>query len=297
MRISVPVCLVGCLMAALLLSGCGKKEKTRVATQVAARVNATEITVSQINAVLNRAPNVQPDAATAARHEILENLISQHLAIQAAVEQRLDRTPDVMQAIESARREVLANAYFRQFVSKQPRPSPRAVEAYFLENPPLFAQRRIFSLEEILIPSTEALNAAVRSRIMHAKSQQEITTHLQAQGIKFSVNSGVRPAEALPLSLLPQLQTMKAGEIKLLENQNGLQVVRLVASTSAPIDQATATPRIEQYLYNQQAARIVADEIRRLKDKADVTYMGEFMQSAVTSATTKTTAPKTAPLP
>lgn len=64
----------------------------------------------------------------------------------------------------------------------------------------------------------------------------------------------------------------------------GVMVFRLVASQSAPIVEAAATPRIQQFLFNQQAAKAMVAEIKALRDKADISYQGEFAGGAAAMA-------------
>src|SRR5687768_8619220 len=99
------------LLTLVLVAGCGKDESRKVATQVAAKVNAYEITVHQVNGVLAKTPNVTAESASRVKHEILDRLIEQQLAMQQAVEKKLDRSPVVQQALEVARTEILARAY------------------------------------------------------------------------------------------------------------------------------------------------------------------------------------------
>ena len=67
--------LIPVVLAAVLASGCNKDDKgDGKASQAAARVNGDEITVHQINMVLERQPNIRPEQAEAASRQILEGL-------------------------------------------------------------------------------------------------------------------------------------------------------------------------------------------------------------------------------
>jgi len=278
-------------LTATLLAGCGDKEDSdkkgegeKAATQVAARVNAEEITVHQINNVLSRNRNIPPEAATQAKYEILDRLIEQQLAKQQAIEQKLDRKPNVVQAIEAARSEILARAYLDTIVAKQPKPTQDEVKKYFVDNPELFSQRRIFNLEELVIEKQENLAEKLGPQVAKARSMQEIANWLREQNIRFAPNSGVRAAEALPLNILPKMQTMKDGEMRMMEVDNRLYVFRLAASRSAPVTEAAATPRIQQYLFNRGSGDAVTAEIKRLKSAGNIEYVGEFSGGAAAAA-------------
>jgi EpsD family peptidyl-prolyl cis-trans isomerase len=277
------VCVIPALFALAIVAGCGKSgdgENKKPATQVAAKVNSTEITVSQINGVLARNTNLAPEAAERAKREILDKLIDAELAKQEAMGKKLDRTPNVLQALESAKTEILARAYIEQFAAAQPKPTPDEVKKYYAEHPELFSQRRLYSIEEISFPAAEGLAARVKEQVAKTRNLQDIANWLKAQGIQFTANRGARSAEQLPLALVPQIQSMKDGEIRLIEAPGGLQVLRLAASQSAPVDEEKATPAIQQFLFNRQLPEAMAKEMKQLKAKAKVEYVGEFAASA-----------------
>src|SRR5436190_22714847 len=95
------------ITVSVICGGCGKGDKKadekKAPSQVAAKVNATEITVSQINNVLSRTPNVTPEVANQAKREILNKLVDQELAKEQAIASKLDRSPNVVQAMEAAK--------------------------------------------------------------------------------------------------------------------------------------------------------------------------------------------------
>jgi len=266
----------------LTSAGCGKKEDAKKpTTQVAASVNGEEITIHQVNSVLARTPNIAPDAAERAKREILDKLIDQQLAKQKALERKLDQSPGVVQMLEAARSEILARAYLDQVAAALPRSSAEEVKKYYADHPELFARRRIFSLEEITLVAADDVHAKLRERIAKARSMQEIAEWLQSQGVKFVPNRGVRAAEQLPLDLLPKLHGAKDGEILVLDSQGGSrQVVRIVASKEEPVDEAAATPRIQQFLANRRSGEAITADMKQIKSQAKIEYLGEFAGDA-----------------
>lgn len=268
--------LLPLLIGVAVSFGCGKNEEKKVATQVAAKVNSDEITVNQINNVLSRTPNIPPEAAERAKRDILNRLIDQQLARQQAVEKKLDRSPGVVQAIEAARTEILARAYGEQIAAAQPKPTPEEVKKYYAEHPELFAQRRLFNIEEITFEAKEGVTGGLRERLAKFRSMPEIATWLNTQGVKFGANRGARAAEQIPLEILPKLHAMKDGQIQLFENAAGGQIIRLAASKADPVTEQVAAPRIQQYLFNRRSSEAVAAEMKRIKAGAKIQYVGEF---------------------
>jgi len=275
MNTSTFLVLTAALLALTMTSGCEKKEGAKVTTQVAAQVNADEITVHQINYALARNRHVAPQDKAEAKRRVLERLIDLQLARQSAIESELDRSPNVLRAIEMAKTEILARAYLAKLVESVPKGFN--TRSYYLAHPELFAQRRIFTLEEIGFAADVDIADRLRPLLPKTRSLKEIAEWLRSQGVKFSEQRGVRAAEQIPLDVLPKLQAMNPGDIRLIGTSTGhFQVIRLVAFEAAPIDEATAGPRIQQFLFNQRAREAIAKEMKRIRSEAKIEYLGEF---------------------
>lgn len=269
------------LFASPLTTGCGKKEDTKVVTQVAARVNSDEITVHQVNNVLARNENITPEVAAQAKREILNRLIDQHLARQKAIENKLDRSPSVMQAIEAAKSEILARAYLEQIAADIPKTATWEVEKYFKEHPELFAQRRLFTLVELTFEAKSDVAAGLREQLSKGHSMQEVAHWLRSRGVNFVATHGVRAAEQLSLEILPQVQALKEGQNQLFEvGSERYQVIWVVAFKAEPMDEATAAPRIQQFLLNRRSSELVSKEMLKIKEQATIEYVGEFAGDA-----------------
>lgn len=266
-------------LATVLIPGCGNDQSAKAPTQVAAKVNADELTVHQINYVLARSQRT-PESAANAKREVLESLIAQQLAIQQAVTAGLDRSPKVLQDIEAAKREILARAYRDHVVGRLQMPRPSEVDEYYRDNPALFAERRLFHLEEIAFAADADIADGVRNVVRNSASMKEVVDWLRGRKVRFAANQGARAAEHIALGVLPKIQAMKVGDISLFEAGDGrFQVIRVVAFDAAPVDKTTAAPRIQQFLANQRARKAFAEEIQRLRDQAKIEFAGEFATS------------------
>ena len=258
-----------------VLAGCGEK-KDKPVLQTAARINKEEITVSQINQVLSQQRGIAAAQAASAAAVALERLIDQELAVQKASDQKLDREPRVMQQIEAARREIIARAYLEKIGEGVPKPTPDEVKAYYEKHPALFANRRIYNLQEVDIEvppdKTDALKAALTS----AKTFTVFLEYLKTNGFKFQGTEGVRTAEQLPLSSVEQFAKIKDGQAVFVPRPNGARVIHLVGSRSQPVDLKTATPAIEQYLLNDRKRKLIADDLRALRGAAKIEYVGDY---------------------
>lgn len=274
----------GVAALALLVTGCGdSKDKDKPASQTAAKVNKEEITVHQINFILQQQRNLKPEQAEAASRQVLERLIDQELALQKASEIKIDRDPRVLQQLEAARREIISRAYFEKVGAGAPAPKAEQVKKYYEDNPALFAQRRIYSLQEIAIQAKPEQLAAVRAQLDASKSMNDFVAYLRKNDIKFVGNQVVRPAEQMPMASLPTLMKMKDGDSIFTPTPDGAQIVMLAASRREPVDEERARPAIEQFLLNQSKRKVVADDLKALRSAASIQYVGKFAQGAASA--------------
>ncbi len=262
------------IAALATLQGCGKEEHKKAASQVVAKVNGDEISVHQINHILAKAQGITAENAEQAKREILDKLINQQLAIQQAEAAKLDRDPGVMQTIEAARRDVIARAYLDKVAAAQPKATADEARKYYAEHPELFAQRRVYNLQEILVPASHLPD--VQQLVAQNKSMQDIAANLKGREIKFAANAGIRPADQLPMPIAARLHGAKDGQTVVVESAQGAMVLHIVASQVQPVAQDDAVPRIQMFFANQRAADAVAEEMKNLRAKAKIEQTGEF---------------------
>lgn len=272
--------LVAAVAVAVLLTACGGGAKSDKASQTAAKVNKEEITVHQINFVLQRQQGLKPEQAEAASKQVLERLIEQELAVQKGQELKIDRDPKVVQQIEAAKREIIARAYVERIGESIAKPTAEEVSKYYNEKPALFKDRRIFSLQELAIEATPEQFPAIREKLQASKSMAEFAEFLKASGIRFNGNQAVRAAEQLPLAGLDAISRMKDGDSAITQTPSGLTVLFLVGSRSQPVDEARAKPAIEAFLGNQRKAEQVQKDIKALREAAKIEYVGKFAEGA-----------------
>jgi EpsD family peptidyl-prolyl cis-trans isomerase len=263
-------------LVSTLLSGCSDAD-SKPATQVAAKVNKEEISVHQINSVLARTPNVGPEQVKEVGRQALERLIDQELLVQQAIEARLDREPRVVQSIEAARREILSRSFLDKIAMSIPKPSESDIKAYYDANPQLFAERRIYNFNEIVVQTDpEALMPKLQERLSRAKSLAEVGDWLKAQKLPLAANNATKAAEQLPMELLPRFHQMKKGQIGVIPARDKVVLVQLADLREEPMSAEDATPFIQQFLFNQRRVEAVDREMKSLREKAAIEYVGEF---------------------
>lgn len=279
-RAERPVPIRTCFAAVLLLtalhnlSGCGNAGAYKAQAPVAAVVNGEEITMRRLDGAALGAP-VSPDAEHD-RLRALEDAIDQELLVQRALQTRLDRDPGVAHEIERATRRILAQAYLRQAIPTVPAGTPEEVGAFYRTHPALFAERRVYWLQELQARMTREQIAALEARVATARKLKDIARWLQSQRIPFDVVVATRAAEQLPLDMLNHISGMKDGELAVFASPDGVSVVERVQSQAAPLAEEDAAPLIRRYLESGKRVQRAAAEIGKLRQQARIKYAAEF---------------------
>lgn len=267
------------------LSACSSKDEggaPEKASQVAAKVGDSEISVHQINQVLSRAPmpDASREAMQQASRQALERLIDQQLAVDAATADNLHRTPEVIAALEAARRDVLARAYLQKVTGAITKATPEEVSQYYKDHPALFSERRIFSLQELRMAEPGAALAEVRSMAEQGRRIEDIAALLKSKGVRFTGGNATRGAEQLPLDLLNKVHALKDGEFLISESGSSATFIRVAGSQLSPVTEDKARPAIEQFINNRRAGEAMSAEFKRMRDATTITYVGEFQKPA-----------------
>jgi EpsD family peptidyl-prolyl cis-trans isomerase len=269
------------LLIAALVVGCGDKKDEaatgeKAASQVAAKVNGTELTVHQVNYALQRMPNLDKEQTKAASLQVVRNLVDQEVIAQKALSDKLDRDPMVVQALDAARRQILAEAYMARKLGAPVEPSDAEVMDYFNQHPELFAKRKIYRLQEVSIKAPQDKQDAIRAQLGASKTLDDFAAWLKAENLPVKVAQGVKPAEQLPLEMLPQLAKMPDGQAMVVNIPDGLMVIVLANSQAQPVTLEQAKPAITRLLQTQARQKAAKSELDALKAAAKIEYVGEF---------------------
>jgi EpsD family peptidyl-prolyl cis-trans isomerase len=284
MRFSPMRLLVLSAVAIPVLMGCSEASESK-ATQVAAKVNGSEISVHQVNQLLQAAKITQAQVPVA-KNQALARLVDQEIMVQQALDKKLDRNPAVMLQIEAAKRDILQRAYIEMASAGFLKPTDAEILAYYNQHPELFSQRRVYAYSVLLVPADKALQETVKDILAKSKTMDEAMAALKEKNINYSINGETKPAEQIPMQLLPRLSQLKDGQVLSIGNDKGLEAIQLVQSKVVPKDEKQSHNEIEAFLSNQRKAVIVQKDFEALRTKAKIEYQNDFqaVQSAPAAA-------------
>lgn len=275
--------VLGVVMAIFLI-GCSDGTETKKNSQVIAKVNDTELTVHQLNYELGLLGQAAAQNADKVAAETLENLVNQQIVMQKAITEKLDRDPQVMQALERARRQVLGQAYMGKVAGRDTNPpSKQEISDYYNQHPELFAKRRIYQIREILLDKTLPFSE-IQAQMNESKSLEKLVSWLESKKVKMQSGVVTKPAEQLPLEILPRLAQMRQGQIIAAETATNFSLSILMDARDQPVNEAQATPAIQRFLITQKREKLAEVEIKRLRSEAKVELLGKFAEKEAEKA-------------
>ncbi len=268
------------LLIVALITGCGDKKNGATEeskpTQVAAKVNGAELTVSQVNYALQHIPNLDKNQSKAASLQVIRSLVDQEVLAQKAQSEKLDRDPVVVQALDAARRQIMAEVYMTRKLGTPAEPTDAEVSDYFNKHPELFTKRKIYRLQELSIKAPKEKQETIRKQLTDSKTLGDFVAWLKDEKYPVQASQGVKPAEQLPQAILPKLAEMPDGQAMVVNTPEGLLVIVLADSQVQPVTLEQAKPAIARVLKNEARQKAIKAELDSLKAAAKIEYVGEF---------------------
>jgi EpsD family peptidyl-prolyl cis-trans isomerase len=279
----VKSCVSISILAAILLTlaSCAKVEGKK---PFAAKVNGEDISAQQVYDASARGGGVPPGAeGKLAAARVLDRIIDQELLVQKAHEAKLDRDPSVMQAIKSARRQILGQAYLAKAISAVPKVSREEIESFYRLNPALFERRRIYRFVELAVAAPAEQLGALEVVASGTTHLDDVESWLKSQQLPFKVLTSSAPAEQIPMNVLRQVVELRDGQIAVFATPRGASVLQLMHAAEAPVSEQEAMSVIAGYLLNRKRLDIVQVEVRKLRERAKIEYGNGFEPPLVTA--------------
>ncbi len=267
----------------VVLCSCGKPDvrKTSGSLAVPAGGGALRHQVDGVNARTGSTDAKQLTAKQATAKQaalpgvpVRERGVDQELLEQAALEVELDRDSQVAQAIERARRQILAQAYIERAMISAPPASPQEIRKFYAENPALFEQRRSYRIVELMVAMPKGQFGTLQDVVAGAKNLASVARWLESRKLSFETATRSLDAEHIPANTLRRLFEMRDGQIAVLKTSYGASVLRLEESVEAPLSEKQAAPAIARYLHNRKRIELAQAEVAKLRERAKIENNG-----------------------
>jgi peptidyl-prolyl cis-trans isomerase C len=268
------------LAAVVGLSACGNKDKK--VGQSLAVVNGEEITVHQLNDEMARA-GVKPEQRDAATKQLLEALVDRQLLLGEAARDKTDRDPKVVQAIERAKSQIIAQAYMQKRVASVGKPTKSEVEDYFSKNPQFFTERKQFYMKQLVI-ATKNFNDTLKAAMDAAKSLEDVAAWMDVHNLKYGRGQLSRSSSDLPTEMSSKLLSMPRSQLFLIKEGERTLLLALADIKDSPVTLEVAGPQIENFLFNKKTKEAADEELKRLRVAAKIEYLNKTDAKTVAAA-------------
>lgn len=264
------------MFVAIGLSACGSKDK--IAGQALVRVNGEEITILQLNDELRRA-GMMNGTTEVDNKKLLESLIDRQLLTEEGENINIDRTPEVLQSIQRAKAQIIADAYLEFIVNKVSPPTQDEISEYYQAHPEYFVQRKQFDMDQLIV-ATKDLNEEFMKFISDSKSLNEVAAWLDMHNVHYARGQLSRSSADLTEPVVAKLKVMKKGQVFIVNQGENSLLSSLTNVKDSPVSAQDAAPQIKQYLINSKSKDAVVAELARLRSLAKIEYLNAPARTA-----------------
>lgn len=280
----------------IALAGCDEnKGMASAAGPLAAKVNGDAIAVQVVEKELEKAGVKNATESPEVANRVLNALLEQRLFVQQAKKTGLEKDPEVARALQAAERQVLAQAYVEKLAANAAKASDTEIAAYYDKHPELFAERRIYRLQEIMIQVGPDSIEAVKARLSGGANLNDLAQWLKSQNIPARGIQSVKSAEQLPMELVARLHPLKDGQAITLEGPRQFTILALTGSQSQPLSREQARPAIERFLLTAKKRELAKAELEKLRAAAKIEYVAPYAELKSDGAAHALSAPKDEP--
>jgi peptidyl-prolyl cis-trans isomerase C len=273
------------LVAVVSLPACDNQASKEVKVGRAlplVKVNDVEITMLQPTDDLAPAEGRPTATNEAVNKQLLEMLIDRQLLQEEAMRIKLDRDPQVIQAIDRAKTQILAEAYLQSKFATIGTASRAEVDAYFRAHPELFTRRKLFFMKELVV-ATKDFSAQLKARLDSAKSIEQVAAWLDKNQVHYKRTQLSRSTADLAPEMITKLQTMRRNQLFVIKAGEYSMLDAIYDVKPSPITAEVAAPQIELYLRNRKRKEIGDVELGRLRTLAKVEYLNKKHLASTTS--------------
>ena len=166
--------------------------------------------------------------------------------------------------------------------SSRKAPTATEIDKFARDNPNVFANRQILSLDQIRFPAPQ--NPDLLKKLAPTKTMAQVVAVLDAEGLKYERGTTAMDTARIPPQLAAQIREVPAGEPFVLP-AGGLILVNLVTgSRAAPLPPEAIRPVATNGLAQTKLGETLQARLKAERDKTKVEYQPGFEPPAAPKA-------------
>ena len=256
------------MTAALLLAGCGggEEEGTLAKGQTVASVNGKEVTVHELNAELMGVNLPQGERRKQVEQAALQSVVGRTILADIARERGIDKSPSYLMQQRRANENLLVQMLRADIASKLPPPTREDATAYMNRNPDLFAQRKIYSLDQIQFEMPEDMSAI--RRLEPLKTMEQVEQQLIQDRIQYRRGSGRLDTVGTNPEMIRQIARLPDGEIFIVPQRGSVVASRITGVQVVPFEGEEAVNYAMNLLQNDRMRQATERELKAKVEEA-----------------------------
>ncbi len=256
------------IISLLFLNSCS--EKHNAATQVIAKVNDNEITVSEFNSQFNQTASAP--TASSNKKAVLDELIQINLFASEALKLQLNRSPDAVQRIEIAKKKVFADMYIESAAGITNIANQADIQHFIINHPAIFKPHTAVNLEIAAINQTLSYDQVEKLKLF-SNDFQGLKNFLQSANIAHSIRHRTVGIEDLHSDFYLQNTTPKPGSTIVQTSSNRLSFVGITSMYEEPLSEEESSEIALKLLMADKRKQVIEKEKKRLKLISNIEIM------------------------
>lgn len=252
-----------------LLAGCGNSGEEQLEKgQVVATVDGKDVTVHELNAELQGVNLPQGADRKAVEQAALQQVVQRRILADIARERGLDKTPMYLLQEKRAEETILAQMLQRSLASSIKPPTGQEIQTFIAQNPQLFAQRKIFSVDQIQFEAPKDMRQLTAYQPL--KTMEEVEAQVKKDGLRYRrAPATLDVATANPM-LVQQVLRLPPGEIFIIPAGQAVVANRITGERVEPLAgedaNRLATSLLQQQRYQDLLKRDLEPKVKTARD-------------------------------
>lgn len=231
-----------------VLTGCSQTSEP--AGQVVATVDGEEITASQLDAELGDVRVASPEQQKELRRIALQQIINRYLLAKAAEDQNLADSPSGAMAKRKAEQIAYINLLQQSVTRSVPKVSDDEARQFVLDNPDLFDRRKIFLVEQILVPTPPV---SIVAELKPLNTLPEVQAVLAKYSLPTRASIGVIDGLMMEPGAVRQIAELAANTVFILPKNEDLTINLIRETRIEPVTGEQAVRIAKEILQNARA--------------------------------------------
>ena len=252
-----------------LLAGCGNSGEEQLEKgQVVATVDGKDVTVHELNAELQGVNLPQGTDRKAVEQAALQQVVQRRILADIARERGLDKTPMYLVQQKRAEETILAQMLQRSLASSIKQPTAQEVQTYIAQNPQLFAQRKIFTVDQIQFEAPKDMRQLAAYEPF--KTMEEVEAQVKKDGLRYRRAPATLDVATANPQLVQQVLKLPAGEIFIIPAGQAVVANRITGERVEPLTgedaNRLATNMLQQQRYQDLLKRDLEPKVKTARD-------------------------------